>query len=120
MEPSYNEVLGTMKISLLYQISHYIRVKKQRNIKSWDQQNYLVIRGFCYIRPLYNKVPLYQIGIDMGNLGKLQSFVSETKTSCLMCFILSEVSAHGSHYDFLACSNLCMKKTSCYGHNRVR
>ena len=58
MEPRYNEVLGTMKITLLYQISH-IRVKKQRNIKSWDQQNYLVIRGFYYIRPLYNEVPLY-------------------------------------------------------------
>ena len=59
MEPLYNEVLGTMKITLLYQVSHYIRVKKQRNIKSWDQQNYLVIRGFCYIRPRYNEVPLY-------------------------------------------------------------
>ena len=59
MEPLYNEVLGTMKITLLYQVSHYIRVKKQRNIKSWDQQNYLVIRVFCYIRPLYNEVPLY-------------------------------------------------------------
>ena len=59
VEPLYNEVLGTMKITLLYQVSHYIRVKKQRNIKSWDQQNYLVIRGFCYIRPLYNEVPLY-------------------------------------------------------------
>ena len=59
VEPRYNEVLGTMKITLLYQVSHYIRVKKQRNIKSWDQQNYLVIRGFCYIRPLYNEVPLY-------------------------------------------------------------
>ena len=59
VEPHYNEVLGTMKITLLYQVSHYIRVKKQRNIKSWDQQNYLVIRGFCYIRPLYNEVPLY-------------------------------------------------------------
>ena len=46
VEPRYNEVLGTMKINLLYQVSHYIRVKKQRNIKSWDQQNYLVIRGF--------------------------------------------------------------------------
>ena len=55
----YNEVLGTMKITLLYQVSHYIRVQKQRTIKSWDQQKYLVIRGFCYIRPLYNKVPLY-------------------------------------------------------------
>ena len=62
VEPRYNEVFGTMKITLLYQFSH-IRVKKQRNIKSWDQQNYLVIRGFCYIRPLYNEVPLYhQIG----------------------------------------------------------
>ena len=49
-----------MKITLLYQVSHYIRVKKQRNIKSWDQQNYLVIRGFCYIRPRYNEVPLYK------------------------------------------------------------
>ena len=48
-----------MKITLLYQVSHYIRVKKQRNIKSWDQKNYLVIRGFCYIRPLYNEVPLF-------------------------------------------------------------
>ena len=48
-----------MKITLLYQVSHYIRVKKQRNIKSWDQQNYLVIRGLCYIRPRYNEVPLY-------------------------------------------------------------
>ena len=48
-----------MKITLLYQVSHYIRVKKQRNVKSWDQQNYLVIRGFCYIRPVYNEVPLY-------------------------------------------------------------
>ena len=59
VEPRYNEVLGTMEITLLYQVSHYIKVKKQRNIKRWDQQNYLVIRGFCYIRPLYNKVPLY-------------------------------------------------------------
>ena len=44
----YNEVFGTMKITLLYQVSHYIRVNKQRTIKSWDQQNYVVIRGFCY------------------------------------------------------------------------
>ena len=51
VEPRYNEVLGTVKITLLYQVSHYIRVKKKIYIyiKSWDQQNYLVIRGFCYI-----------------------------------------------------------------------
>ena len=36
VEPHYNEVFGTMKITLLYQVSHYIRVKKLRNIKSWD------------------------------------------------------------------------------------
>ena len=59
VEPRYNEVLGTMKITLLYQVSHFIRVQTQRNIESWDQQNYLVLRGFCYIRPLYNEVPLY-------------------------------------------------------------
>ena len=52
VEPRYNEVLGTMKITLLYQVSH-IRVKQRRNIKSWDQQNYLVIRGFCYISDLF-------------------------------------------------------------------
>ena len=59
VEPLYNEVLRTMRITLLYQVSRYIRVKIQRNIKSWDQQKDLVIRGFCYIRPLYNEVPLY-------------------------------------------------------------
>ena len=32
-----NEVLGTMKITSLYQVSQYIRVNpKQRNTKSWD------------------------------------------------------------------------------------
>ena len=67
VEPRYNEVLGTMKITLLYQVSHYIRVQKQRNIKSWDQQNYLVIRGFCYIRPLYNEVPLYMKYVEKFN-----------------------------------------------------
>ena len=52
-----------MKITLLYQVSHYIRVKnKEIQRAGQDQQNYLVITGFCYmyIRPLYNKVPLYQ------------------------------------------------------------
>ena len=58
VEPHYNEDLGTIQITLLYQVSHYIRVKKQRNIKSWDQQNYLVIRGLFY--PTSNEVPLYK------------------------------------------------------------
>ena len=49
VEPLYNEVLGTMKITfkLLYRVSCYIRVKKKIIIiKSWDQQNDLVMRGF--------------------------------------------------------------------------
>ena len=29
VEPRYNEVLGTMKITLLYQVSNYIRVKNK-------------------------------------------------------------------------------------------
>ena len=39
----------------------HIRVKKQRNLKTWDQLNYLVITGFRYIQPLYNTVPLYLV-----------------------------------------------------------
>ena len=62
VEPRYNKFLGTMKfmnITLIYPVFH-IRVKKQRNIKSWEQQNYLVIRGFCYTQPLNNEVSLYK------------------------------------------------------------
>ena len=33
VEPRYNEDLGTMKITLLYQVSHYIRVKKTKKYK---------------------------------------------------------------------------------------
>ena len=34
VEPRYNEVLGTIKIThLLYQVSHYIRVKKTMKYK---------------------------------------------------------------------------------------
>ena len=59
VECCYNKDLGTMKITLLYQVSCYSKVKnKESNITSWDQQNYLVKTGFCYIRPLY-EVPLH-------------------------------------------------------------
>ena len=30
VEPRYNEVLGTMKITLLYQVSHYIGKKTKK------------------------------------------------------------------------------------------
>ena len=52
--------LGPWKITLLYQVSHYIRVQKLRNIYSWDQQNYhRVADGVCYIKTWYNEFPLY-------------------------------------------------------------
>ena len=54
MEPLYNEDLATMKIALLYQGKN---LEKQSNIKSWDQQKYLVIRGFCYaVEPCLKEV----------------------------------------------------------------
>ena len=59
VEPRYNEDIGTMKITLLYQVSHYIRVKELKKYKELGPANDLVIRGFCYIQPLYNEVPLY-------------------------------------------------------------
>ena len=77
VEPRYNEVLGTMKITLLYQVSHYIRVKNPRNIKSWDLQNYLVIIGFCYIRLLNNKVPLYLFSTVSGILLYIVSVINK-------------------------------------------
>ena len=46
--------LGTMKITLLCQVSH-----KQRNIKSWDPQHHLVLKEICYIQPPCNEVPRY-------------------------------------------------------------
>ena len=82
VEPRYNEVFGTMKITLLYQFSHYIRVKQQRNIKSWDQKNDLVIRGFCYIRPRYNEVPLYCITPIQS---RYFHFLLKGKQYCVIC-----------------------------------
>ena len=86
VEPHYNEVLGTIKITMLYQVSHYIRVKKQRNIKSWDQQNYLVITGFYYIGPLYNEVPLYNFFLS-GHI-EISCFV----LYCFFNFLYNKIS----------------------------
>ena len=33
--------------------------KIQRKFELWDQENYFVISGFCYISVLYNESPLY-------------------------------------------------------------
>ena len=86
VEPRHNEVLGTMKITLLYQVFHYIRAKKQRSIKSWDQQNYLVITGFRYIRPLYNEVPLYWYNIIIHCHCTKVNNVSKTSLAILNLF----------------------------------
>ena len=56
VEPRYNKDLRTMKLPChirFFLISGF----KKINIKSWDQQNYLVRRGF--VINIYNKVLLY-------------------------------------------------------------
>ena len=49
VEPLYNEVLGTMKITLLYQVSCYIRVKKTEKYKDLGPAKL----------PFYKRVLLY-------------------------------------------------------------
>ena len=60
MEPRYNNDLGTMKITLLYQVSRYIRVKNKELGPA---------KLPCYIRPLYNEVPLYVISQNLASVG---------------------------------------------------
>ena len=57
--PRCGEVLGAMRVALLYRVSHCVRVKGQRGIGGWGRQDYLVMGGFCCIRPLCDEVPLY-------------------------------------------------------------
>ena len=90
---AYNEDLGTMKITLLYHVSCYIRLKRQRNIKSWDQPKYLVITGFCYIRPLYNEASLYEIqGYKMDS-----KILPNYKKKCSQHVFLSDQFLLGCH-----------------------
>ena len=74
VDPRCDEVLGTMKIALLYRDSHCVRLKGQRDIRSWSQQGDLVVRGFCYIRPLYSEVPLYNGYSIKGQKSESASF----------------------------------------------
>ena len=54
--------LGPWKSPCYIRFLVILGFKKRRNIKSWDQQNYLVISGLCYISELfYNELPLYYI-----------------------------------------------------------
>ena len=58
VETRNNEVLGVMKITLLYQVSCSIRVKKKTK-ETRDGTSYILpILGVCYIQPVYNEVPL--------------------------------------------------------------
>ena len=60
VEPRYNEVLGTMKITLLYQVSVLYQGKKTKKYKELGPAKLPCYkRVLLYIRPLYNKVPLY-------------------------------------------------------------
>ena len=49
VEPHYTEDLGTMKITLLYQVSHYIRVRKTKKYKELGPAK----------SPCYKRVLLY-------------------------------------------------------------
>ena len=53
VEPRYSEDLGTMKITLTYTGFSLYQGKKTKKYKELGQQNYLVIRGFCYIFDLF-------------------------------------------------------------------
>ena len=115
VKPRYNEALGTMKITLLYQVSCYIRVKKQRNIKSRDQQNYLVIRGFCYIRPLFNKVPLYS-EITRGPFSKITNYLPRTSMKGHLFRIFNSYSMAGyvTAAPAFVHSKLCAREVSSF------
>ena len=69
-----------------WKLPHYIgfliRVNKQSNIKSWDQQNYLVIRGFCYIDLVITRFQgTYTTGWTCwGSLGVLPTRYKEIHT----------------------------------------
>ena len=79
VKPRYKEALETMKITLLYQ------GKKPKNIMSWDQQNYLVIRGFCYILPLYNEVPLYLSNAKLFKSSSVKSMMPSILLPATWC-----------------------------------
>ena len=60
VEPRYNEVLGTMKITLLYQVSLYIRVKKPKKHKELGPAKLP-----CYTIPGRKRVLLYPNGLSL-------------------------------------------------------
>ena len=54
--------LGPVKLLCYVEMLLYPGCKNnkiQRNVELWDQENYFVISGFCYISVLYNESPLY-------------------------------------------------------------
>ena len=55
VEPRYNEVLGTMKLTLLYQVSHDIRVKNPKKYKELGPAKL----------PCYKRVLLYTCISDL-------------------------------------------------------
>ena len=70
----------------------------ERNIMGWDQQNYLFIRRFCYIRPPYNKVLLYFEPCPLLlNYAKVP-----TKWTCKF----SPVGIHGQNFNISKCCNI--------------
>ena len=68
VETRYNEILGTEKFCLLYQIFCYISSKKtiqnKENIFIGTGEISLLYQVFCYIRSLYIEFPLYFVLLD--------------------------------------------------------
>ena len=59
-----------MKITSLYQVSHYIRVKKTKKYKELGPAKLPRYKRILYIRPRYNEVLLYQTLIIIHEFSK--------------------------------------------------
>ena len=51
VEPLYIKVLGTMKITLLYWVSHYIKEKKTKKYKELGPAKLPCYKRVCYVYP---------------------------------------------------------------------
>ena len=64
VETQYNEIFGTMKFCLLYQIFCYqylINNTKQNNVFNWDRRKqFFISRILLNMRSLYIEFPLYK------------------------------------------------------------
>ena len=90
-----------MKISLLYQVVCYIRVKNPKKYQELRPPKLpCYILGFWYIRPLYNKIQLYNDWI-------------------LLCAVSKWAWAHSHFWQCLTNPGKCDKTLTRYGETNV-